>query len=969
MHFRPIFALPVTLSLVILSGCGGDNNASSDGEVPPIDRTRVVFSPATAEFPLPNDILFSAEWRGDGTMNASGCDPSDEPEDFEACLTAADANPVVAGIDILDGNSVLAPIEITFDGSLDATQTLDANAFTLTGSAVIPNPNQNVFLLPLSFPGNDSLLQVDGEVPTFFDALTYQQAVATNDAATLGALAANRVRASILSLDGGQDNVIRIQPLEPLIPQTKYLVVLTHLNDAAGNPVFQSDAYRFLKDPESNLDSFGDSAASLNSLRSAIQNWEELATGYFGFIQTVFDSVQVAEPAPTLEDVVLTFTFTTGAPTQVMKAVAAPETFFERSNRISLRQDSISKLISGIYSLQGTTIPTLSETDAAINSTLIGLLTLPTISEAPNALFNETIANAIAGGAEYGALAEDASAAYLMQRAAAEAAINVNDNDGISLQTEATGTVAAIAGGASAPVEALFPVPTSRTTNFFRVDPASSLFSGLTAPANVFQGEITLPQLQASPADDAANILTARWEANETIGAVIDASRGNPAGTTPPSNVTTYRFPFPSIQSAATVPVTVTMPDETTLGAFGITKPENGWPVVLFVHGIRTERSTSLPMANALAFACIDTSNPEAPAPSGAPCFATVAIDQPLHGIAAEGSTVPGLTSVTDPNNPITANLPNTPSSALTERHFDFTADATISPVPMNYDAGFGSSGSLFVNLGDFGTGTDNLRQMVVDMLNVNASLDSMDVNADGTADDLDPNNVFFIGMSLGGVNGIPFVAVNNDPDIQASAFSTLPRIKAAAALNTGGGIPRLLTNSNAFAPQVLQGLLAASESLAQGQSALELYLSVYQGVIDSIDPINYAVNLSDANSDTGIYLTEIVGDGTPNNLPDQTIPNAADNLWGPQFGPLQLTVSETGFVINGFPAPFAGTEPLVNEFSAVPSGEAADDGDASVTVTRFESGTHGTPISADDITVFSTIVAEIVALFAAEIE
>ena len=969
MHFRLFCAFPVALSLSILSGCGGGNNASSDGAVPPIDRTQVIFSPATGEFPIPNDILFSAEPLSDGTMNANGCDEDDPAEDFEACLAEAAANPVLAGIDVLDGNSVLAPIEITFDDSLDATQSLDANAFAQLGGAVVPNPNQNVFLLPLTYPGGDSLLQAEGEIPTFFDAVAFQQAIAAGDVAALGALAANRVRATVLSLDGGQDNVIRIQPLEPLLPQTKYLVILTNLSDAAGNPVFQSDAYTFLKDPDSNLESFGDSAASLNALRSAIQGWETLATGYFNFMQSVFDAAQIESVAPTLDDVTLTFTFTTTDPTKVMTAVAAPETFFEASNRISIRQTAISNLVSGVFSLQGTTIPNLDEPDATINTTLIGLLTLPTISSAPNPLFNDDIANAIASGAEYAAIAEDASAAYLMQLAAAEAAISVNDNDGVSLQAEATGTVAAIAAGVSAPVEALFPVAAPRPSSFFRVDPAASIFAGLSAPANIFQGQITLPQFQTSPSVDVSAILSARWEANGTIGAVIDGSQGNPAGTTPPSDIVTYRYPFPTVQGSETIPVIVTMPDETTLGAFGITKPANGWPVIIFNHGIGSDRSSSLPLANALAFACIDASNPEAPVPSGAPCFATVAIDQPLHGVAAQGSTVPGLISSTDPNNSITPNLPNTPSAELTERHFDFTADASVNPVPMDYDAGFGASGSLFVNLGNFATGTDNLRQMVIDLLNVNASIDTMDVNADSTADDLDPNNVFFIGMSLGGINGIPFVATNNNLAVQASSFSTLPRIKAATGLNTGGGVPRLLTNSNTFAAQILQGLFAASESLAQGQSALELYLSVYQGVIDTIDPINYAASLSDANSDTGIYLTEIIGDGTPNNLPDQVIPNAADNFWGPQFGPLQTTVPETGFVIDGFPAPFAGTEPLINEFAAVPTGEAVDDGDAPVTVTRFEEGTHGTPISADNITVFSTIVSQIVGLFAPEVE
>src|SRR5690606_36124681 len=106
-------------------------------------------------------------------------------------------------------------------------------------------------------------------------------------------------------------------------------------------------------------------------------------------------------------------------------------------------------------------------------------------------------------------------------------------------------------------------------------------------------------------------------------------ARGNPAGTTPPSAMITYRYPFPGKKSDQTFPIQVTMPEPTTLSNFGITRPAEGWPVVIFVHGITTDRSAALALADALAFACVD---PEGPAPSGLPCYATVSIDQPLHG-------------------------------------------------------------------------------------------------------------------------------------------------------------------------------------------------------------------------------------------------------------------------------------------------------------------------------------------------
>ena len=947
----------------LLSACGGTDRDTS--ESPPLENTRIIFSPGTGELPIPSDLIFEQGEGADGTFSVSDCE-----DDDTQCLAEEAANPVIAGIEILDGASTIAPIDILVDGSLDTSQTLDAANFIASNGAVIPNPNQNVFLLPLIYPGGDSVLQVPGELPTFSEAISFQSAAALADLATLTELAIPTARAEIISLDGGVDNVIRISPLQPLLPKTKYLVVITEVLDTNGNALLPSLAYSVLRDPAQDITSLGGVGDQLEPVRNAILGWERLASGYFGFKQSVYQSAQLNLPAPTLDDVIITYTFTTGGTQDVLKSIAAPERFFEQSISTGIRQDAITKVINGTYNLSGGLDASLSEVDNTAITLLNMLLTTPLVDEAPNPLFNETIATSIAAGATYASFAQDTTALFIIQNAAAEAAIIANNNDGISINQEAIGTVSAIAAGAGAQVADIFPVAQARESTFFRVDQASQISELLAAPATLYQGEITLPQYLANPSQNPALIITGRWQANSTIGNLIDAGSGNSPGTTPPSDQITYRYPFPQLDSNTRVPILVTSPDETTLANFGITRPENGWPVILYIHGVRSDRSASLALANALAFACVDQTTFT---PSGLPCFATVAIDQPIHGVAAQGSTFPGLTSYNDPNNPIVPNLPaaspNAPSPDVTERHFDLTADAQNLPIPMDYSAGVGVSGAFFINLTNFGRGRDNLRQLVIDMLNVNASIDTMDLNADGTADELDINNVFVMAQSLGGINGIPFVTINNDAVVQSSLFNNLPPIKGLAAFNTGGGIPRLLSNSNSFAATVLGGLAAASEGvIAQGNSALETYLSIYQGALDSVDPLNFANELADPNSDIGVFLTEIIGDGTEDNLPDQTIPNAADDFWGPQFGPLQLTIAQTGFVIDGFPAPLAGTEPLIAEFNAVPTGTETNDGDPPVTVTRYMEGTHITPISADNQTVFFDIINNVVGLFASAI-
>lgn len=957
LKFR--FTYLMLVSLLGLTACSGEDDRSTGSPEPtPEPRTRVVFSPGTAELPVPSDIQFASQDPIDGTMSA-GNDPT---------------NPVVSGIDALDGNSVLAPFDIKFDGALDDTQTLDANSFIAVEGGVIPNPAQNVFLLPLVFPSGDALNQakINGssvEVPTFSLAAQYAAAAAAGDVATLAALAQPTVRAELISLDGGTNNVLRINPLRPLQPKTKYLVVLTDISDATGEPVLPSAPYEILSDPTQ--------GSPIRSLGNSVKAWENLAAGYFGFKQTVYTQGSLPFAAPSVDDIIFSMTFTTGGTTDVLQAVAAPETFFEASLTTQYKKDAIIKLVSGAYSVQGTvTTADPSDTDTAIAATMNGLLT-----SADSPLYNAAIAGAIGAGAEYATIAASgASAVHIMQRAAAEAAVAANNAGAV-----AQGTVSAIVQGIATsigqemlPTSAVFPVPAARATSFYRSDSLPAISPAFSAPSILHQGQITLPYYQGAPAaTDGSPLVTSKWDANETIGMAVD-----PTGATPATSKVTYRYPFPTKKADVTIPLIVVTPDTTTYAGVGLSKPANGWPVIIFVHGITGDRSTALPMANALANACIAVDaggNPTGLKP-GVPCYATIAIDQPLHGVAPaagvispdlpplEGSIVPALRSVSDPDFTIVPNVgDNSPAADLTERHFDFTAPASpgAPPIAMDYDAETGSSGSLFINLTNFENARDNLRQMTVDLLNLNASLANIDLDDDAETTDLDVANVYFIGHSLGAINGLPFVAINNSAAVQNSAFSDLPRVKAAVGLKTGGGIPRLLTNSNNFAPTILGGLAQASSELQQGRSGLETYLNVFQGVLDSTDVMNFAAMLSDANSATGILLTEVIGDEVAENPADQTIPNSADEYW-PHGSPLVMTVPTTGFVIDQFPAPLAGTEPLIAQFGAIPTASvsAESDGDAEVIVTRFTDGNHRTPISADPPPVFFEMVSEIVGFF-----
>jgi len=949
------------LTTLALVGCDLDDDNRNPEEQIPATRTHVIFSPGTQEFPLPNDLLFGLEPDQDGTLYASA-----EP-----------GNPVVTGIDYMDGNSLVAPIDIMFTAPLDETQNLDARSFVVIEGNILPNPNQNVFLLPLSYPGGDPLQPastngVDVEVPTFSEAASYQMAASSGDVATLSELASPTVRAELIGLDGVNNNTLRITPLKPLHAETKYLVVITNLRDYAGKPVYRSIAYDYIRDPASNFSE----NLPFAPVRDAIQGWTQLAGGYFSFKQQVFEAASLPVSTPEADDIILSFSFTTGGAEAVLKSIAAPETFVEKSLRTHYKQDAIEKLVSGSYSLNGDTSNLSDPTDIAINLTLTQLLTAPTLpDDSPNPLYQEQLALAISAGADYSSLAEDPAAAHLLQMAATTAAIRVHDSGSaeqgdqapyVDIATEAYGMLAPFASGAT-PLSERFPVPDNRMSSFYRVDLASELNPALAAPALVYQGQINLPLYQQPPtAVDGSNIVNATWQADQTIGGLFDLALGNPEGTTPPSDKITYRFPFPKKQAMQPIPLLAVLPEPSTLASFGLSKPENGWPVIIFQHGIGADRSTILPMADALAFACVKA---DLSGPSGAPCFASVGIDSPVHGITPSGSAVPGLFSVGDPDQTITPNLPGEPDSELRERHYDFTADAAGQPVPMSYASDQGVSGSLLINLQNFANNRDHRRQIVLDLLNLNASLEAMDIDGDGEANDLDTSRVYLIGHSLGAIDALNFVAINNLPEVLASPFSDLPRIQAVSTMFPGGAIPRLLTNSPRFAGPILGGLAASSDELVQGRSGLEVYLSVFQGLMDSADPVVLSPLLLEQD-DTAVLISEIAG--SPGKPSDQAIPNAADTLWGENNGPLRA-VTPSGLAIDGFPAPLVGTEPLIAGLHAEKAAEV--DGSASTTaiVSRYTEGSHTTPVVAGNTTidpltseaVFTEILQQTIAFFA----
>lgn len=109
------------------------------------------------------------------------------------------------------------------------------------------------------------------------------------------------------------------------------------------------------------------------------------------------------------------------------------------------------------------------------------------------------------------------------------------------------------------------------------------LGAGLPPVADIYIGTIDLPYYLAAPsADDPTAPLTGFWQA--APGAYQPPFDG--FGLDPSSTHVTYANPLPVATSTETVPLLLTVPNAQS----GQVQPSEGWPIVIFQHGITGNR-------------------------------------------------------------------------------------------------------------------------------------------------------------------------------------------------------------------------------------------------------------------------------------------------------------------------------------------------------------------------------------------
>ena len=254
------------------------------------------------------------------------------------------------------------------------------------------------------------------------------------------------------------------------------------------------------------------------------------------------------------------------------------------------------------------------------------------------------------------------------------------------------------------------------------------------------------------------------------------------------------------------IPLLATLPNARS----GMSKPDGGWPVAVLQHGITSNRTIMVTMADAFAQAG----------------FAVAAIDLPLHG-------------VTDVNNPF-YNAPGNPFGT-TERHFGLDNVGVLGDYAPD---GVVDNGWQILNLNNPLNARDNARQAVADLIQFVRSLPTLDTDADG-APDIDGNRIHFVGVSLGSIFSTAFVAINDD-------------IRTATLASPGGPYTQFLYDPDAidFGLPIRRAIEA--QGLAFGSLGFDNFARDLQTILDPVDPVNFGAAAAVKHP---IHVIEVLSD------------------------------------------------------------------------------------------------------------
>ncbi len=655
MFKKTLISLAVASS-VGLTGCFDSGstgaNANPDYQISNPDftgKTWPIFNPITSEIPVPSDLNFDQEAQ-DGSFAVSG--------DMN--------NPVIGALNNLSGASTVAPAVLRFNGDINP-DSVDSRAFipnpafvspteTPTQLPAIPNPNQNVFLIELTYASGEPVRALSaGEPPTIPLAITFQVAAgldplgsgtdlsARNQAAAAGYLAELAASPTydhdVVELNG--DSAIRVRPNKPLNPLSRYIVVVTDgVTDLNGDAIVGSPSYQSLGDEEQPLGN-----PALAPVKTLITGfWENISTNYFALNNS--SRAGAGLPALNAEDIALSYSFTTSEDKKVLSHIANPANWIsdQLERQVKVGAAGLRAAAAAVFSAQATGeesgldperfgLPETA-TDAEVQAavvTALGKDPATEVVEVTDFLRPGNTDPTSFGFGDVSFYVGDAVDNFTPSEALGDANFTPCDALEDKAKFNCVGATAE-AGFGLAGIE--FPTASVRDIDLGS-GPAdalsvSAVLSSLDigpGEVSVHQGFIELPQYIAVPDSTetgiTSSIRTQSWRPDVGLAAVV----GNQLDATIPqedsdvSDVLNYNWPFPDLQGEVQVPMLVITPAgaDPTVGGSDLIP-------VIFQHGITTDRSAALAFGSQLVAAAQNLPQPLN--------LAVFAIDQPLHGVA-----------------------------------------------------------------------------------------------------------------------------------------------------------------------------------------------------------------------------------------------------------------------------------------------------------------------------------------------
>lgn len=390
----------------------------------------------------------------------------------------------------------------------------------------------------------------------------------------------------------------------------------------------------------------------------------------------------------------------------------------------------------------------------------------------------------------------------------------------------------------------------------------NNLSASLPGIADVYTGSLQIPYFMTPPSvADPTAPLSKYWSA---------AGASTVPGISATSREITRFNPLPAKVADLLIPTIIFKPNGASPS--GGVKPPNGWPVVIFTHGLGSERSSAAAIADSYAQAGL----------------VVVAIDQVLHGITNTANPL-----YAGPANPLYNLLYG---AGVRERTFDvdYMNNATGASGP---DGIIDASGAWAINIAHQQSATattgsplvsrDGLRQMSSDLITLSKSLAANNLNLDGVAGgDIDATQIHFSGISLGGIAGSICIC----SDIR-SAYLNVP----------GAPLPTILRTSPTFMGRINAGLAAANPLLVPTSSLYSQYFRELQAAYDPGDPANYIRTIMAAKP---TVLTKVIG--------DKVVPNGTNDYLILAAGATKATTAGSQAVAAGAPryVTFLSTQP-----------------------------------------------------------